>query len=187
MRSSNTCKVRRDFKYPLNFKFTQGSSSRSVKIWQNCGPRVCGPLFSGPPRRLAKHYAARGAVVVVVGGGGAKQLHHDAGLRANAHCSDQHLAAALHHVRPCASSIRRRCKKNVFLFCPRFLRFWRFVLFSKRFFLFSENVGKVQSGKQINNKHFQNNSNEIDLWFFCFMSNDLRCLPINVYLLTMEN
>ena len=70
-------------------------------------------------------------------------------------------------------------KKRFFLFCPRFLRFWRFVLFSKRFFLFLENVGKVQSGKQIDNKHFQNNSNEIDLWFFCFMSNDLRCLPIN--------
>ena len=25
-----------------------------------------------------------------------------------------------------------------------------------------KNVGKVQSGKQINKKHFQNNSNEID-------------------------
>jgi len=33
-------------------------------------------------------------------------------------------------------------------------------LFSKRF-LFLKNVGKVQSGKQINKKHFQNNSNEI--------------------------
>ena len=30
-------------------------------------------------------------------------------------------------------------------------------------FLFKKNVGKVQSGKQINKKHFQNNSNEIDL------------------------
>jgi len=30
-------------------------------------------------------------------------------------------------------------------------------------FLFLKNVGKVQSGKQINKKHFQNNSNEIDL------------------------
>ena len=26
-----------------------------------------------------------------------------------------------------------------------------------------KNVGKVQNGKQINKKHFQNNSNEIDL------------------------
>jgi len=33
-------------------------------------------------------------------------------------------------------------------------------LFSKRF-LVLKNVGKVQSGKQINKKHFQNNSNEI--------------------------
>jgi len=37
-----------------------------------------------------------------------------------------------------------------------------FFLFSERFFIF-KNVGKVQSGKQINKKHFQNNSNEIDL------------------------
>jgi len=28
-------------------------------------------------------------------------------------------------------------------------------------FLFLKNVGKVQSGKHINKKHFQNNSNEI--------------------------
>ena len=34
-------------------------------------------------------------------------------------------------------------------------------------FLSLKNVGKVQSGKQINKKHFQNNSNEIDLWFMC--------------------
>ena len=46
-------------------------------------------------------------------------------------------------------------------------------------------MGEVQSGKQINKKHFQNNSNEIDLGlcFFCCMSNDLKCLPINFYLL----
>ena len=30
------------------------------------------------------------------------------------------------------------------------------------FFIFKK-VGKVQSGKQINKKYFQNNSNEIDL------------------------
>jgi len=34
-------------------------------------------------------------------------------------------------------------------------------LFSKRFFYLKKNVGKVQSGKQIIKKHFQNNSNEI--------------------------
>ena len=33
-------------------------------------------------------------------------------------------------------------------------------LFSKRFFIL-KNVGKVQSGKQINKKHFENNINEI--------------------------
>jgi len=47
----------------------------------------------------------------------------------------------------------------VFLFWSHFKRF----LFSKRFLLFLKNVGKVQSGKQINQKHFQNNSNETDL------------------------
>ena len=52
-----------------------------------------------------------------------------------------------------------RCKKNFLRFyLVTFLRF----LFSKRFFIF-QNVDKVQSGKQINKKHFQNNSNEIDV------------------------
>jgi len=63
-----------------------------------------------------------------------------------------------------------------------FLRFSRFFIFQTFFYL--KNVGKVQSGKQINKKHFHN-SNEIDLRFFCCMSNDLKCLPINFYLLTM--
>jgi len=47
-------------------------------------------------------------------------------------------------------------------------RFFRF-LFGRVFYVFfifqtffiQKNVGKVQSGKQINKKHFQNNSNEI--------------------------
>jgi len=46
-------------------------------------------------------------------------------------------------------------KKNFFYFGHVFL-------FSKCFFYFKR-VGKVQSGKQINKKHFQNNSNEMDL------------------------
>jgi len=36
------------------------------------------------------------------------------------------------------------------------------VFFIFRTFFYLKN-GKVQSGKQINKKHFQNNSNEIDL------------------------
>jgi len=44
--------------------------------------------------------------------------------------------------------------KNVFTFLT-------FFIFQTFFIL--KNVGKVQSGKQINEKHFQNNSNEIDL------------------------
>jgi len=59
-----------------------------------------------------------------------------------------------------------KCKKNVilrfFYFGHVILHFLTFFLFSERF-LFLKNVGKVQSGKQINKKHFQNNSNEIDL------------------------
>jgi len=50
---------------------------------------------------------------------------------------------------------------NVFLFWSRFYVFNVFLIFQT--FLFLKNVGKVQSGKQINMKHFQNNSNEIDL------------------------
>jgi len=45
-----------------------------------------------------------------------------------------------------------------FLFWSRFLTFF---YFPNVFYL--KNVDKVQSGKQINKKHFQNNSNEIDL------------------------
>jgi len=39
--------------------------------------------------------------------------------------------------------------------------FLTFIIF-QTFFIF-QNVGKIQSGKQINKKHFQNNSNDIDL------------------------
>jgi len=49
---------------------------------------------------------------------------------------------------------------NVFLFRSCFYVFLTF--FPKRL-LFKKNVGKVQSGKQINKNHFQNNSNETDL------------------------
>jgi len=58
-------------------------------------------------------------------------------------------------------SFIHRCE-NVFTFfiLVTFLRFLTFFLFSKRF-LFKKNVGKVHSGKQINKKHCQNNSNEM--------------------------
>jgi len=49
-----------------------------------------------------------------------------------------------------------------FLFWSRFFTFLTFFYFPNVFY-FLKNVGKVQSGKQINKKHFQNNSNEIDL------------------------
>jgi len=42
------------------------------------------------------------------------------------------------------------------------VRFLTFFYFLNVFFIL-KNVGKVQSGKQINKKHFQNNSNETDL------------------------
>jgi len=52
--------------------------------------------------------------------------------------------------------------KKVFTFFLFWSHFKRF-LFSIFFLLFLKNVGKVQSGKQINLKHFQNNSYETDL------------------------
>jgi len=58
----------------------------------------------------------------------------------------------------------RICKKRfyVFYFGHVFTFFKTFFLFSKRFSFF-KNVGKVHSVKQINKKHFQNNSNDTDL------------------------
>jgi len=53
------------------------------------------------------------------------------------------------------SSYRHRCKKRFFYFGH--------VFYFPNVFLFKKNVGKVQIGKQINKKHFQNNSSEIDL------------------------
>ena len=52
----------------------------------------------------------------------------------------------------------------VFNFGHVFYVFNVFLIFQTFFIL--KNDGKVQSGMQINKKHFQNNSNEIDLWFF---------------------
>jgi len=49
--------------------------------------------------------------------------------------------------------LNHRCKKRFFAV---FNVFWLF----PNVFIF-KNVGKVQSGKQISKKHFQNNSNEI--------------------------
>ena len=65
-----------------------------------------------------------------------------------------------------------RRKKRFYVFFYILVTFFTFFYFPN-FFYFFKNVGKVQSGKQINKKHFQNNSNEIDLglWFFCYMSN----------------
>jgi len=54
-------------------------------------------------------------------------------------------------------------KTFFFKFWSRFLRSLTFFLLSKRFFIIKKSYGKVQSGKQINKKHFQNISNEIDL------------------------
>ena len=48
----------------------------------------------------------------------------------------------------------------VFYILVTFFYVFDLFLFSERF-LFLKNVGKVQSGKHINKKHFQNNSNEI--------------------------
>ena len=49
----------------------------------------------------------------------------------------------------------------VFFTLVTFFTFLDVFYFPNVFYL--KNVGKVQSGKQINKKHFQNNSSEIDL------------------------
>jgi len=48
-----------------------------------------------------------------------------------------------------------------FLFWSLFNVFNVFFIF-QTFFLFLKDVGNVQSGKEINKKHFENNSNEIE-------------------------
>jgi len=101
---------------------------------------------------------------------GASGPHTRTTLQRTAHCSWFHFAAL------CPPSVpmllaSTTCRvfppidvKNVFTFfiLVTFFTFYNVFLFSKRFFIF-KNVGKVQSGKHINKKHFQNNSNEIDL------------------------
>jgi len=60
--------------------------------------------------------------------------------------------------------VSHRCKKRfyVFYFGHVVLRFLTFFNFSIVIY-FLKNVDTVQIGKQINKKHFQNNSNEIEL------------------------
>jgi len=57
-------------------------------------------------------------------------------------------------------NLNHRCKKRFFYFGHVFTFFN--VFYFPNVFLFLKNVGKVQSGKQINKKHFQYNSNEIN-------------------------
>ena len=66
--------------------------------------------------------------------------------------------------------------KNVFYVFLFWSRFYVFIL--QTFFILKKNVGKVQSGKQINKKHFQNNSNEIDLWFISEGANVQVLAPV---------
>jgi len=54
----------------------------------------------------------------------------------------------------------------VFFILITFCTFFN-VLFILQTFFDLKNVGKVQSGKQINKKHFQNNSNEIETYDLC--------------------
>jgi len=55
---------------------------------------------------------------------------------------------------------------SVFFILVTFLKFFlTFFLIFQTFFIFKVNVGKVQSGKQINKKRFQNNSSKIQSGF----------------------
>jgi len=58
-------------------------------------------------------------------------------------------------------AIKHRCKNILrFFYFGHVFTFFN-VFYCPNVFLFLKNVGKIQSGKQINKKHFQNNSNEI--------------------------
>ena len=87
------------------------------------------------------------------------EVHSDATLRlCSVPVSRRRVArpAREHHRRQTYARTQRnrRCKQTFF---NVFLIFRTFSLF------FEKNVGKVRSGKQINKKHFHNNSNETDL------------------------
>jgi len=66
------------------------------------------------------------------------------------------------YVRPSLPAHPHTCKNTfvTFAILVTFFTFFNVFFIFQTFFL--KNVGKVQSGKQINKKHFQNNSNEID-------------------------
>jgi len=50
-----------------------------------------------------------------------------------------------------------------FYFGHVFLRYFNDFLFSKRLFLFKKTLAKFRAATRLTKKHFQNNSNEIDL------------------------
>jgi len=78
------------------------------------------------------------------------------------HCTGCVALAEASHV--AAPAVNHRCEKTIFTFFyfGHVFTFLTFFIF-QTFFLILKNVGKVQSGKQISKKHFQNKSNEIDL------------------------
>jgi len=67
----------------------------------------------------------------------------------------------------CSSVFRwtvHSCKNvfHVFYILVTIFTFLTFIYFKKRFYFYFKKRCKVESGKQINKKHFQNNSNEIE-------------------------
>jgi len=56
------------------------------------------------------------------------------------------------------SGVAVKCFKRYFFISVTFFALLTFFLIFQAFFYFKKNVGKVQSGKQVNKKHFQNNS-----------------------------
>jgi len=81
----------------------------------------------------------------------------DASVRCELEQSDRQrmnvVTLAPRHLQPATRAVSLIDVKNAF---------YVFFIF-RTFLVFLKNVGKVQSGKQINKKHFQNNSNETDL------------------------
>jgi len=82
---------------------------------------------------------------------------------ANSFCAFVRLGVRISAPETCFRQFKKK-RFFTFFYSGHVFTFFNVFLFSKRFFIF-KNVGKVQSGKQINKKHFQNNSNETDLSF----------------------
>jgi len=127
-----------------------------VSLQQRCG--------EPPGTQAATQTYRRGVESAAADGTAGESGGEDGDERLDAGCDHQQNVdrrpARLH-----THTAHHRCKQTffyVFLFWSRFYVSNVFYI-PNVFFILKKNVGTVHSDKQINRKHFQNNSNEIDL------------------------